>query len=741
MNFRIPYKWSKIKKQVYVNWLGFIFIAGVVTFLVVMYVLPRIDIDFNTSDALTCPLPLQSCIDTTMPVLNGTTINVPAGGDLQGAINSAQLGDTIIVQAGATYIGPIVLKNKAGSGWIIIKSSSTAQLPPSGSRVGPQHASLMAKIVSPGGNQTAMMTEASAHNYRIIGIEFAKINSAAAETNLVALGEFSTNSLSAVANNLVLDRVYAHGDTVSNLRRCIALNSAVTSILDSYVSNCFDDGADSQAIGGWNGPGPFKIINNYLEGAGENVLFGGADPAISGLISSDIEFRGNYVFKPLSWQASGPTYDGRWRVVKNSFELKNAQRVLIEGNIIRNHWGGQGQSGWSVVYTPRNQDGTCSWCVVRDVTFRNNIIDNVDGGFNMLGLDDANPSQQTDRILIQNNLMTNVSRGFQTNGLFNLTIDHNTIFNSATVSIGYDVPHKNFIFTNNIYSPADYGFTGDNSSEGLGALGTYFPGYVFQKNIATGRAASFYPSGNFFPATFTDVGFVDYSGGNYALGSSSPYKNGGTDGKDIGADYTAVKTITANVVSGNGNGDTTPPPPAPLPPPPPPPAPLPLPPPPPSGSVTSISTTSLIFGPTGIGSTSASQFVSLINSGGTATALGQLNITGDYNIAENFCNLGIQPNTHCDVYVSFTPRASGARSGQLKLTETNGTIHTVSLSGTGVTVLQGDVNNDKIVNSIDWSYMNSKWLTNDPTADLNKDGVVNSIDFSIMNSNWLKTSP
>ncbi|GEM_PF-2559196 len=53
--------------------------------------------------------------------------------------------------------------------------------------------------------------------------------------------------------------------------------------------------------------------------------------------------------------------------------------------------------------------------------------------------------------------------------------------------------------------------------------------------------------------------------------------------------------------------------------------------------------------------------------------------------------------------------------------------------------LKGDLNKDGIVNSLDWSIMNSKWFTNDTTADLNNDGIVNSLDFSIMNGNWLKS--
>ena len=57
-------------------------------------------------------------------------------------------------------------------------------------------------------------------------------------------------------------------------------------------------------------------------------------------------------------------------------------------------------------------------------------------------------------------------------------------------------------------------------------------------------------------------------------------------------------------------------------------------------------------------------------------------------------------------------------------------------NGGGVAI--GDINNDGIVNSIDWSVMNLKWNTNDASSDLNVDGTVNAIDFSILNGNWFK---
>lgn len=102
-----------------------------------------------------------------------------------------------------------------------------------------------------------------------------------------------------VPHNLVVDRVYIHGDVTVGQKRGIGLNSASTSIVNSYIAEIKAEGQDSQAICGWNGPGPYLISNNYLEAAGENVMFGGADPAIVDLVPSDITFTRNHLFKPL----------------------------------------------------------------------------------------------------------------------------------------------------------------------------------------------------------------------------------------------------------------------------------------------------------------------------------------------------------------------------------------------------------------------------------------------------------
>ncbi|HEX8145428.1 MAG TPA: hypothetical protein VF553_22860, partial [Pyrinomonadaceae bacterium] len=72
------------------------------------------------------------------------TIRVPAGGDFQKALNAARPGDSIILEAGASYLGPFTLPAKPGSNtdadFISIQSSALSLLPPSSQRVSPSHA-------------------------------------------------------------------------------------------------------------------------------------------------------------------------------------------------------------------------------------------------------------------------------------------------------------------------------------------------------------------------------------------------------------------------------------------------------------------------------------------------------------------------------------------------------------------------------------------------------------------------
>jgi hypothetical protein len=355
----------------------------------------------------------------------------------------------------------------------------------------------------------------------------------------------------ALAHHIIVDRCYLHGDPKRGTRRGVALNSRDSAVIDSYLSDFKEVGADSQAVAGWNGPGPFRIANNYLEAAGENVMFGGADPTIDGLVPSDIEIVSNHMSKPLGWRVDDPHFQGTAWSVKNLFELKNARRVLVDGNLFEYNWP-HAQNGFAILFTPRNQDGRSPWSVVEDVTFVNNLVQHVSAGINVLGHDDIHSSQPTRRIAIRNNLFIDVGgkwgfgRLFQLlDGTSDVTIDHNTAQQTDTLIAGGDrAPHAHFVFQNNIAFHNTYGVIGSGTGTGRPTLDRYFPGAVIRRNVIIGGIADRYPSDNFFPASADDVGFVDAQGHDFRLKPSSKFRRAGTDREDVGANADKV-AVTA----------------------------------------------------------------------------------------------------------------------------------------------------------------------------------------------------
>jgi len=474
-----------------------------------------------------------------------------AGGDLQGAIDAAKPGDVIALEPGATFRGPFSLPNKSGSEWITVRTKvADGAFPPPGTRVNPSHAPLMPIIES--SSDSAINAASGAHHYRFVGIEV-RPRSGSFLHNLIALGT-NESSVEALPHHIVFERCYVHGDPKVGARRGIALNSRYTAVVDSYLADFKEQGADSQALAGWNGLGPFAIVNNYLEAAGENVIFGGADPTVKNLVPSDIKIRRNHFAKPLAWRIGNPSYAGTAWTIKNLFELKNARRVLVEGNVFEYNWL-QAQNGFAILFTPRNQDGAAPWSMVQDVTFTNNIVRHTGSAINVSGRDDNHSSQQTKRILIRDNVFEDVDgakwggagRLFQLlSGTADVVIDHNTAFHTGDVIDADGAAHTGFVYENNLTPNNQYGVggTGTFGNPRL-TLATYFPHALFGRNVLQGGNPASYPPDNFFPLTMASVLFADLAGGNYRLLPSSPYKNAGTDRKDIGADIAAIEAAVA----------------------------------------------------------------------------------------------------------------------------------------------------------------------------------------------------
>jgi hypothetical protein len=403
-------------------------------------------------------------------------------------------------------------------------------------------------------SDSVLAAEYGAHHYRLVGLEISPTRG----TFLYALVNLSSADAGGLPHNIIVDRCYLHGDPAKGTRRGIALNSGAAAVIDSHLSDFKEVGADSQAIAGWNGPGPFRIANNYLEGAGENVMFGGADPSISGLVPSDIEIVRNHFAKPLSWKIGDSSYAGTPWSVKNLLELKNARRVLIEGNLLERNWA-HSQVGFAVLFTVRNQDGKAPWSAVQDVTFRYNVVRSSGSGVNILAYDGTHPSgsQRTSRVWIHNNLFVDISSAWGGGGrLFQLlggakdvVIEHNTERHTGPVLLAEGDPNLNFVFRYNISSHNEYGVIGTGSGVGNPTLKRYFPEALFTGNVLADkpRLAGLYPSGNFFPDSLWDVGFADLDQGDYRLSTSSPYRRAAAGGRDIGADIPVLDVAMGTV--------------------------------------------------------------------------------------------------------------------------------------------------------------------------------------------------
>jgi hypothetical protein len=280
------------------------------------------------------------------------------------------------------------------------------------------------------------------------------------------------------------------------------------------------------------------------------------------VIPSDIEIRRNYFFKPLSWMIGHPSYGGIPYLVKNSFELKTARRVLIDGNVFENSWEHDTGQHAAILFTARGDVGP--WSTIEDVTFTHNIVRHAKGGVVFLGKDNIYDSEQMHRVLVRDNLFEDIDRnrwGAQgtlftvANQSESVAIEHNTAFTGLgdMVLWGHPAPNPNFVYRHNV--TAGYFIAGeDGPTYGQKAFDRHFPKGVFAENVLVGDQDMDWWLGNEgFPPSYylhslNEVGFVDLAGGNYRLAGSSPYKNGGSDGLDLGADIDAIEAATAGVV-------------------------------------------------------------------------------------------------------------------------------------------------------------------------------------------------
>ena len=151
-----------------------------------------------------------------------------------------------------------------------------------------------------------------------------------------------------------------------------------------------------------------------------------------------------------------------------------------------------------------------------------------------------------------------------------------------------------------------------------------------------------------------------------------------------------------------------------------------------------LSPTSLTFPSQTVGTTSTAQVVQLTNSGTATLNLTSVTITGNFAISANNCGLTLGATLSCNISVTFTPTASGNRTGTLSFTnDAPGSPQTVSLQGSGlaltfpaasITPTSLDFGNQVVLTG---STTKLVTLTNTGSAALNIASITASSEYSV----------
>jgi endonuclease/exonuclease/phosphatase family metal-dependent hydrolase len=416
---------------------------------------------------------------------------------------------------------------------------------------------------------------------------------------------YINNYAEAYGENIML----GGGGTAIRFSATASSGTSTSATLSSVANLSVGDGI-SFMVAGNRGPWTASIVRSI---SGSNITFDQITNAAStptapdttagavkyGNSPQDIFIARNHFYKDTAFRVGAPNYNGHFAVVKNSFELKHAMRVIAVGNVIENMWGNQGQDGHTVLFTPRNQtcylvtlphdpttcpEQTNPWTMVRDVQFSHTRVKNIPDFFNILGTDNLNPpgtgdesgpSAYTQHINVRETIVEGADPAATGAGQLaflwpcskNVTFSHITQVNAAGGAwVGSSDAACTFseyvLLVNNIGSYNDYGLIGDGL-QGDSFIAHFFPDGFVRYNVLTddknGKDGTSFtaPRGapNYFPATINSSIFVNLAGGDLHVSPTSPFKAGGAtpaaDGRDMGTNFDDVATATANVASGN----------------------------------------------------------------------------------------------------------------------------------------------------------------------------------------------
>jgi len=355
--------------------------------------------------------------------------------ELRAALEEAHLGDTIRLQAGRIFpadrSAPINVTARPGTkGYLTITSTEANRLPEPGTRITPGYSALVPWIrvvdqAIPGLRLAG--GSAPAQHIRIVGVGFDSTVTDGAQVDYngpLYVGDHGQGGAwsgpitapEQQPDDILIERcLFRNPGGVQSIRSMVTLHARSVTLRDSFVDGAYGLNQESQSVRGWNGVGPYVIENNYIGGATENVMFGGANTTYNADLNG-VAFRYNYLPKvperlrfrgwtsnaivfaglvltdsarqtggffqaqnsgvtgaaePFWPETNGGTVsdnDVKWKRVngrpftKNNFEIKWARNVNIRYNVLDTDWVGDGSQYQAIIFKAVNQ-GNGSMCI------------------------------------------------------------------------------------------------------------------------------------------------------------------------------------------------------------------------------------------------------------------------------------------------------------------------------------------------------------------------------------------
>lgn len=537
--------------------------------------------------------------DTTFTWPTGPVYTVKASGgtytptQFQQALNAAAAQDsaTILIDPGVTITGSFTLPARSSKpGWVYIASAAVKDgtFPKApGQRVTPSDAAYMPVIrtaSSTSGSYPIKTVVGPNHSarYRLVGLCVTTVNpNAAGSTTALVSFDYSNKVASDCTEDCGVDRCYLYAiPRTHNARGGVTLNCARGFVVDSWVAGMYDGNfADSQAVSTVGSPGPLLIHNNYLEAASENFMSGGTGN--SGRRPEDITFTRNHLKKPLEWYSVDPVtgnYTGL-RSIKNLFEIKYANRVLVEGNVLENCWP-QGQDGGAILLKSAGQNADQPYHQTSNVTVRYNAVRNTKVWCDIAAAPSVS-TRITENISVHDNLCVAPWGGVFAQVQFgcsdvkgpsqNVRMEWNTFQASSTAqnntiqttnrdTWGAPPDPTGFWFNDNIVgstmnaTTSNKGFFSNGVAylAGVARLKTVFAAPEAERNAVFGRippsSKGYSGTNRWIETAWDDTAFVNAAAGDYTLRADHPWKGTGLNGRDPGVDMAALTSKITGVV-------------------------------------------------------------------------------------------------------------------------------------------------------------------------------------------------